>query len=720
MKMKLLRLSVFVAGIAFVLTGCLSDDTIVSTGGSSTGGAYEPSKPGNDEVSAEAFSVLNLDYPGMENVKRDVEAGELGAASLALRDYYRYNSGVNNPLLNLLSVTSISDTELTTANEALFENGYRFKVSTFVDSDGRPYSYLNAAGDGIDWTLHADGDQELRGQLHRHQWFVPQAKAYYVTKDEKYINSWMSVYDDWWKNHPAPESYPENNQPKQFIGWVPLSVAARVQDMCSLMDYYRWADAFKPAALTRFVERLAFQVGFIKNNYWSDSNHRISQAQAVTLAGLLFPEMKQASEWVTNGSTILNEEIVKQYFADGWLKDNDLHYHIGSIESFRSAMVVAEANGQTDRFPSDYIAAMRKMVEVEKYLIYPNYAVYNKGNVTDAGYYNYSTPNFGDTRPSSWTRNILLRHMRNYRDLFPDDQEFKWLASQGAEGKMPPTGIKCFEDGGHYTIRNGWTKDATMMVLVNAVQTPKEAWHRQWDNNNFELYINGRQFFPDSGVFSYGGTSAQNASRNTYARTDYHSTMTLGNANVTSCRGVCRLAEERGDYDLLVLENPSYAGLTHRRSVWFVDHKFFVILDEGYGTAEGTVNLNFHLLPGMTPSEVVVDAAENGAHTAFADGNNLLVRTFANKAVTTTARTGYVSLVLDVTTERPSYQVDLAKSAGDKAARFITVLYPASDASAETVSAEFIDEEFSETAARISVTAGGQTYRLSYTLEPKN
>lgn len=94
--------------------------------------------------------------------------------------------------------------------------------------------------------------------------------------------------------------------------------------------------------------------------------------------------------------------------------------------------------------------------------------------------------------------------------------------------------------------------------------------------------------------------------------------------------------------------------------------------------------------------------AENSAHTAFADGNNLLVRTFANKAVTTTARTGYVSLVLDVTTERPSYQVDLAKSAGDKAARFITVLYPASDASAETVSAEFIDEEFSETAARIS------------------
>ena len=172
-------------------------------------------------------------------------------------------------------------------------------------------------------------------------------------------------------------------------------------------------------------------------------------------------------------------------------------------------------------------------------------------------------------------------------------------------------------------------------------------------------------------------------------------------------------------YQALVLENPSYEGLTHRRTIFMVDDKFYVILDEAYGSAAGTVNLNFNITEG-TDAQVVYDTSEGGFHTAFADGNNLLVRTFANKAVTTTARTGYVSLVLDETTERPSYQVDLEKAAGDKAARFITVLYPASDASAETVSAEFIDEEFSETAARISVTAGGQTYRLSYTLEPKN
>lgn len=707
MKIEFLRIGALASAVGLMLTGCLSDDTISSSDGSSSNGFYEEKYPDDNEVARGVFSVLNLDYPGMESVREAVEQEQWDEAALALRNYYRYESGTVNPLVNLLN-TTLSAAEQTTADEALAENGYRFKVSTFTDEDGRPYSYMNAEGNGIDWTLHSTGvDQELVGQLHRHQWFVAQAKAWYVTRDDKYLDSWMEAFDDWWATHPAPEVY----QGSDVIAWLPLSVAARVQDMCSLIEYYRWADAFTPARLTRFLERLAFEVEFIKSNYWDDSNHLISQAQAVTLAGLLFPEMKAASEWVANGSSVLNEEIIDQYYGDGWLKDNDLHYHIGSIESFRMPMVVASANNQTSCFPAEYLSAMRKMVEVEKYLIYPNYAVYNNA----AGDYNYSTPNFGDTRPTSWTRNILLRHMRNYRDLFPDDDELKWLASQGSEGRAPAAGIKCFEEGGHYTVRSGWTRDAIMMTLVNCCVTPTERWHRQWDNNNFELYVKGRQFFPDSGVFSYGGTSSTNASRNLYARTDSHSTLTLDKMNVTSCRGVCLAAEERSGYDLLILENPSYAGLTHRRSVFFVEREFFVILDEAYGLAAGTVNLNFQLLPGEG-SQVVIDVAENGAHTAFIDGNNMLARTFSDREMTTATRTGSMSLVLDNAIERKAYRIDQPKSADDAASRFITVLYPASDASAHSIEAQFADDGFSADRAKIAVTVDGRTYNLSYTL----
>lgn len=40
--------------------------------------------------------------------------------------------------------------------------------------------------------------------------------------------------------------------------------------------------------------------------------------------------------------------------------------------------------------------------------------------------------------------------------------------------------------------------------------------------------------------------------------------------------------------------NPSYKDLRHRRTVFFVDQTYYVIVDEAIGDAKGTVNLNYH------------------------------------------------------------------------------------------------------------------------------
>ena len=46
-------------------------------------------------------------------------------------------------------------------------------------------------------TKNASVGEEYLKQLHRHQWFIPQAKVYRVSGDEKYIKSWIEVYSDW-------------------------------------------------------------------------------------------------------------------------------------------------------------------------------------------------------------------------------------------------------------------------------------------------------------------------------------------------------------------------------------------------------------------------------------------------------------------------------------------------------------------------------------------
>ena len=54
--------------------------------------------------------------------------------------------------------------------------------------------------------------------------------------------------------------------------------------------------------------------------------------------------------------------------------------------------------------------------------------------------------------------------------------------------------------------------------------------------------------------------------------------------------------------------------MKHRRSVFFVDQSYFVIVDEAVGDAKGTVNLNYHLCEGT----VNVDGKNHILTTAYA------------------------------------------------------------------------------------------------------
>lgn len=662
----------------------------------------------NQGIDASVFEVLDLDYSGLSKVKRAYDSGDYYMALDELLTYYRARTHGLNPNVDLAN-TAPTAAEQNWADYALKENGYRFYVKNFFeDADAQiPYSYLK--DDGIDWTYWPSRDQEQRYQLHRFQWMVPQAKTYYATGDEKYVQNWIEVYGDWLRQNPKADidldytTYPEN-LPEQYRNagwsWRPLDVAARMYDQCALLEYYQQSESITAEWLATVYYHLDEQINHIVKNYSTTSNHLITQAQAVTYAGVLFPELKNSASWVDSGSGVLNREVTAQYFPDGWLMDGDLHYHISSIEDFRSAMLLAQVNNQSDRFPASYVEAMRNMTDVVMNMIYPDYTV----------------PNMADTRRNTWTKSVLTRNLNNYYNLFPENQQMLWMATSGAQGTMPDTKVKTFPDGGYYVMRTGWTMDNMMMVLQNTPDDPSEKWHRQYDNNTFELWVKGRNFFPDSGCYTYGGNSSSNAQRRKYAASTAHNTLTLNGENVW---GDGRMLKQESKststfaYEVLVLENPSYSGLTHRRTVFMVDDKFYVLLDEARGTAEGTLNLNFNITEG-SDAQVVLDEQEGGFHTEFADGNNLLVRTATGKTASQfKSMEGFVSYQTDTSSERQAYQINVEKAASDDVVRFATLLLPTADASAEEC-AMSIEAETS--GATVRVTVGGKTYKLTYTL----
>ena len=56
------------------------------------------------ELKSEVFSLLNLDYPGLEKVKALHQEGKDEDAAKALLDYYRARTNVKTPDINLKKI----------------------------------------------------------------------------------------------------------------------------------------------------------------------------------------------------------------------------------------------------------------------------------------------------------------------------------------------------------------------------------------------------------------------------------------------------------------------------------------------------------------------------------------------------------------------------------------------------------------------------------------
>ena len=667
-------------------------------------------------IEKKLFEVINLDYKGLEKVKQYYEAGNYQLAANALLDYYRMRTDVVNPNVTLLGTTA-SAVELNIANQAL---DYRFYVRNFPETRGETdgvrdeskdiyYSFKNSDGT-INWDLKVDGitDNEFKYQRHRHQWMVPQAKAYYMTKDEKYILSWKEVFTDWMKNYPCPEVIKD-----EYFPWSGLQIAERVSSQADLMTYYIHSANFTPEWLSIFLTQYVDQVESIRKLYKPEGNILVTQLYSLTLAGVLFPELKKAEEWVEEGTRKLNEQIKEQFNPDGIQNELDPSYHVGAISDFYNAYEVAKENNKAHYFSADYMPSLRKATEFVMDLVYPNYSV----------------ENFNDTRSGRMQKSMLIKNFTRYAQMFPDNEGMKWMATQGKEGKKPTYTLKAYEYSGYYMLRNGWDQDpskVSMFILKNNYN-PKKKWHCQADNNTFSLFHKGRNFFPDAGVYAYSGDPA----RDKYNQSFWHNTMTITTTNINKMEGHYVHKGTQDNTNYIVTENEPYenSSLTHRRSVFHANKEFFVLVDELYmknpeeAYNTGKYNLNFNLC--APENEITFDnsnsKAAHGIHTNYSDNNNIVIYTSSEDYDSSATFKSNVSNDHGVVNieNRLGYKISLRKNKDRKTIRAITVIYPTSNPTGTTINAEFTDGGYTGKAVAIKVTVNGTPYELSYTIPEK-
>jgi heparan-sulfate lyase len=463
-------------------------------------------------------------------------------------------------------------------------------------------------------------------------------KIYIETGDERYAKEWCTQLIDWTTKNPRDEAH-------QYA-WRSIEAGIRGHSWTGLFYHFVQSEHFTPEVLVAFLNSCYEHAEYLMTVYRTGSNWALMEAEGLAFIAFTFPEFKNSEKWRAEAIRRLNREINLQVYTDGHQRELAMGYHIGCIRWFYRTYELAKLNGLEDAFPESYINRIESMCEVPMKLCLPD----------------GTNAQFGDSwagKPGQYSKSLM-----EWSERF-DREDFLFLATKGHRGTAPAKTAYRLEESGLYSLRSGWDQNAICMVLKCG---PDGGGHCQPDNGTFTLYAGGRTLMPDAGSYIYSGDPEGRA---WFRQTRIHQTLTLNGEN-TQYDPKLLLWEPGNALDILVVENSGYQNLTHRRSVFFVDKRYFVIVDEAIGTDTGDVDVHFQLAPG----NAVINRDDSSVRTDFRDGWNVFIRTNEQESLELSEEESWVSFEYTKKEPRPGFRYRITKANQHQQVRFITLVAP--------------------------------------------
>lgn len=577
------------------------------------------------------LSQIDLSQKGLEEVSKNQNNPQIAAKKLL--EYFRQRNAVSHPINRNLKASSKGNI----ATEKDFETANNALQHIFVGQPAYPPYFC---GDDIDWGTRPVPDNEWVWQLNRMSFWDAMGKAYWHTGDEKYAKAWGEQLIDWTRKNPNDENHK--------YAWRSIEAGIRGYRWTGLFQRFIDSPSFTPEVLVAFLNSCYDHAEYLMTKYTTRSNWGLMEAEGMAFIAITFPEFKDAEKWRDEAFRRLNNEINIQVYPDGHQRELAMGYHLGCIGWFFRTYELAKMNGIENAFPDSYLGRIEKMCEVPMKLCLPN----------------GTNVQFGD----AWegTPGQHKNRFREWAEFFKRD-DFLYLATDGKKGKMPDSTAYALPISGLYSMRSGWDEDAVCMVLKCG---PDGGGHSQLDNGTFDLYAGGRNLMPDAGSYIYSGNPEGRA---WFRQTKVHQTLTLDGKN--SKYNPRLLLWQPGDsLDILVVENKSYENLTHRRAVFFVDKKYFIVVDEAIGPATGEVDIHFQLAPGE--GDAVFNHAANSVQTNFNEGWNVFVQTKNQPGLKLEEEEGWVSFKYTEKEPRPAFCYSLEKDSESSNVRFVSLVIP--------------------------------------------
>lgn len=541
---------------------------------------------------------------------------------------------------------------------------------------GQPAYPSHFCGENIDWNSRPVADNEWVWQLNRMYFWDAMAKMYMQTGDEKYVKEWGNQLMDWTVKNPRDEAHK--------YAWRSIEAGIRGYRWTGLFQNFIHSPNFTPEILVAFLNSCYDHAEYLMTVYRTGSNWGLMEAEGMAFIAITFPEFRDAEKWKTEAFRRLNLEINLQVYPDGHQRELAIGYHLGCIGWFYRTYELAKLNNLENAFPDSYLRTIEKMCEVPLKIGLPN----------------GTNVQFGD----AW-EGTPGQHNEKYREwaeMF-NRSDFLYLATGGKKGKKPDSTAFALPESGLYSMRSGWDSTAICLVLKCG---PDGGGHCQPDNGTFDLYAGGRNLMPDAGSYIYSGDPENRA---WFRQTKVHQTLTLNNENTKYEPKLLRW-QPGNDLDFLAVENKSYENLTHRRAVFFVEKRYFIVVDEATGNGTGDVEIHFQLAPG----NVFFDYENSMVYTTFDRGWNVLVQTFKQQNVQLKEEFGQVSFEYTKKQPRPAFCFRIKKENTQERVRFVTLVAPF-EKELPTVKIEISEGTIPGTSI-IHLIENGKEKKIEYTL----
>jgi hypothetical protein len=477
------------------------------------------------------------------------------------------------------------------------------------------------------------GDSKVTWELNRHQHFVTLAKAYRLTGEERFATEIFLQWRHWHAENPYPIG----------INWA-SSLEVAFRSLSWIWTYFLLGDcAVVPAGFrNEWLRALGVNGRHIErylSTYFSPNTHLLGEAVALFFIGLLCPELPPAERWNRRGWEIVLRESAQQVQADGLHFEQSIYYHVYALDFFMHAGVLASMNGIS--IPAEFDHTLEKMLNALCVLSRagdpPRLGDDDGGRVFDP------RRNRSEHMLDPLATGAVLYGRGDFKSVADGlREETVWLLGEQGVAEFdrlpvtdPVQDSIAMRAAGLYVAANEEPKQ--QLVVDAGSQGAMTAGHGHADALAVCLNCQGRALLIDPGTFEYVG---EDSGRNQFRGTPAHNTLLVDGLDQAETAGPfswTKLPAVKAEkwisgksFDLFVGSHDGYCRLqspvVHRRWVFSLKSKFWLVRDMALGSGEHQLDLFWHLNPDLSahkhdPDSFVDASANSGLRVLAAEGH---------------------------------------------------------------------------------------------------